>query len=216
MDFWCYMRLIKAYIFDLDGTLYPRTNPVYSEMSNKIKKWFKSQLGFEDNEEKQFDLLKLNYEHPLQAVIKLDLSADDFNQQIYGKLQKNDHLFIDHALIKIISNLSGLKFVVSVSTKQHTLESLNLLGLTNLFDGIYNPNPDWNGNKKIEIYESIRMKYGLHAFAVCVIGDTFELDLKDALDVGYKCCLISEFKYKGVTNIQSVSRLTNSLFNTTK
>ena len=86
--------MIKAIIFDLDGTLYPRTSSLYLSMSSSIRWWFQSQLEMDDTSfNRYFEQMKVAYPNPLGAIRALGLSLHFFHGLVFGRLNPEDHLF---------------------------------------------------------------------------------------------------------------------------
>jgi FMN phosphatase YigB (HAD superfamily) len=201
--------MIKGIIFDLDGTLYQRSNMLYKKMSLLIRQWFINQLNIPHGEEDIFfEKLRVSYPSALEAIEKFGLSIYSFHDCVFDKLEPELYLSKDDRLIEILSILSGNKFLVTLSSQNHYEKVLNILGIQGFFKEIYNPGIKWQTCHKIDVYNTICKKYDYAPDEVCVVGDNYIVDLKDAHDKGYLCVLVNEVN--GVIHtIQNINLLLN-------
>jgi len=198
--------MIRAFIFDLDGTLYPKSCLLYFEMSRLIKNWFLIQLKIGEREAVEFfDGLKLAYPNALEAIQAYGLSLPSFHRFVFGGLSPDEHLREDREIQRLLSILSGQKFLVTFSSHDYSLRVLRVIGVDQFFSEIYNPGVNWFTCQKIDAYETIRIKYGLRPEEICIVGDNYEVDLRRAKEMGYGCVLISEGREK--VSVPSITQL---------
>lgn len=199
--------MIKGFIFDLDGTLYQRSNMLYKKMSMMIRQWFVHQLEIKDCDEKVFfDKLKIFYPSALQAIEKFNLNIQSFHECVFNKLEPELYLSKDENLISTLSSLCGKKFLVTLSSQNHSKKVIEILGIRKFFSEIYNPGVNWHTSQKIDVYDMICKKYNFLPNEVCVVGDNYIVDLRDAHNKGYVCVLIDN-TYGEIKNIQSIKSL---------
>jgi len=185
--------MIKAYIFDLDGTLHSRTGSLYKAMSSRIKWWFHHHLHLGDIDmDKYIDELKKRYPAPFEAMQAFGLSIDSFHQEVFSELRPEEHLVAEEALRIGLLGLSGEKFLVTLASRDYASRVLRTLGIEELFSEVFTYGANWNTRNKFDAYEEIRLTRGLEASEVCVVGDNYQVDLRDAKDKGYYCVEISE------------------------
>ena len=199
--------MIRAFIFDLDGTLYPRSNSLYCAMSALIRNWCKSQLRISDEDAGRFfEVLKHAYPSALEAIQEYGLSLKSFHECVFGNLNPSVYLKEDKNLQWIFSKLSGKKFLVTLSSREYSKRVLGVLGVRQRFSGIYNPGVNWHTCRKVDAYEAIRLKCRLIPSEVCIVGDNYEVDLKVAHAEGYQCVLLSDSDGE-VPTIKSIEKL---------
>ena len=198
--------MIKAFIFDLDGTLYPRTSPLFLSMSSLMKQWFQKQLQISDDKvDEWYEWQKTEYPTPLKAIQAFGLSIVSFHRDVFGDLNPELHLEKDARLQEILSRLVGDKFVVTLSQYEHAIKVLEALGVRSCFTDILVHGRNWHTNSKLDAYEEIRKLKGLAPAEICVVGDNPRIDLLEASEKGYKCVAISG--YNPVPSISSIATL---------
>lgn len=199
--------MIKGFIFDLDGTLYQRSNMLYKKMSLMIRQWFIDRLKVKDCDENIFfDELKVSYPSALQAIEKFNLDVHSFHECVFSKLEPELYLCKDENLISTLSSLSGRKFLVTLSSQNYSEKVMEILGIRKFFSEIYNPGVNWHTSQKIDVYDVICKKYNFLPNEVCVVGDNYIVDLKDAHNKGYICVLIDN-TYREIQKIQNLKSL---------
>jgi len=200
--------MIKGFIFDLDGTLYQRSNMLYREMSSLIRQWFINQLEVKEcDADIFFNKLKILYPSALQAVKEFNLNVHSFHECTFDKLKPELYLHEDKNLIHVLSSLSGKKFLVTLSSKKHSEKVMKILGVKKFFSEIYIPDVNWYTYRKIDVYDMICKKYNLLPNEICVIGDDYTVDLEDACGKGYMCVLINNVCNKEIKSIQNINSL---------
>ena len=196
----------QIFIFDLDGTLYPRSNGLYFAMSSLIRDWFKNQLNISDtNADRFFDDLRRTHPSALEAIQEYGLSLPSFHSYVFGKLNPDAYLVENKRLQLMLGGLAGDKFIVTLSSREYSERVLRVLGISHCFSEIYNPGTNWHTSLKIDIYEEIRKNCGLFPGEICIVGDNYEVDLETAYNKGYRCVLLSGKKGK----IQTIRNIEN-------
>jgi len=200
--------MIKAFIFDLDGTLYPRTSPLFLSMASLMKHWFQKQLQISDDKvDEWYEWQKTEYPTPLRAIQAFGLSVASFHQEVFGSLNPESCLAKDAGLQEMLSQLSGDKFVVTLSQYEHAVRVLEVLGVRGYFEDILVHGRNWHTNSKLDAYEEIRKFNGLAPAEMCVVGDNPRIDLLEASENGYKCVAISG--YNPIPDISTITTLTD-------
>ncbi|MCF8474906.1 MAG: pyrimidine 5'-nucleotidase [Emcibacter sp.] len=137
------------WIFDLDNTLYPAENNLFSQVDRRmglfISEKFNLPYDAAKNLQKQYfmtygtTLKGLMMEHNIPPHDFLDY-VHDIN---FDVLQKNDDL------IKSIKKLRGTKFIYTNASRDYTMKVVDKIGLEGIFEDIFdiksaefNPKPD--------------------------------------------------------------------------
>jgi hypoxanthine phosphoribosyltransferase len=96
----------------------------------------------------------------------------------------------DNSLFKILKKLGIPIYVVTSSSKNYSkrvLESLGIYGLVKKSISLSNEKQN-----KIEIYNEIIKTEKVNSKEVCIVGDNWDTDLKEAKEEGFKTVLIGE------------------------
>ncbi len=204
--------MLKAFIFDLDGTLYPRANPLYRAMSSLSKAWFQSQLEISDDRLEWFyEQLQELYPSPLQAIRAYQLSTLSYHQGVFDRLAPERFLVRDECVRHALENLKGNRFLVTLAPRSYAIRALDALGLRDLFAEICAPGPSWGKDKKIDAYHGISQTRRLIPTEVCVIGDDIRIDLQEAFVAGYRCILVAEHKSSEIVTVSEISQINTVL-----
>ncbi len=190
-------NLIRTVIFDQDNTLY-LSIPMRDQFRNNLKKflvreakieiikydeWLKNTLSSFGNN--WYDILDhLNIDHHFYA------------SQIIETLEVEKILKADPELVDCLQKLDLPIYIVTGSTPSFSKRVRNILGIEQLIKETYivnydNENCDLLSRKKIDYYNLIRKKEILNPQEICVVGDSYSFDLKDAENQGYHTVLIN-------------------------
>lgn len=200
--------MIQAFIFDLDGTLYPRTNPLYQSMSARIRQWFQEQLRIHSEDmDEYYEWLKRTYPSPFDAIEQFGLSVASYHAEVFGELDPELSLNEDIDLCESLKQLPGQKFLVTQSSREHAERVLKVLNVCQCFSEIYVYGLNWHSRRKIDAYEMIRQRNGWTPAQVCIIGDNLIVDLHDAHTIGYSCVAVSDCSTIGNPSVQSIREI---------
>ena len=130
-------RHIDAWVFDLDNTLYPASCRLFDQIDVKIGEYVSGKLGMSFADAKLYQkqlyykhgttLRGLMQEHGLQPEGFLDYVHDIDYAPVTP----------DAGLAKAIAALPGRKLVFTAGTVAHATRAMDRLGVTPLFDGIF-------------------------------------------------------------------------------
>lgn len=126
-----------TWVFDLDNTLYAADCNLFSQIDEKIGSYVQNVLGLNPKAAREIqkryllehgttlrglmDNHAVDPEHYLDAVHDIDFTP----------IKRNDRLR------EAISSLEGRKLVFTNASKPYSVEILNRLGITDLFDGVF-------------------------------------------------------------------------------
>lgn len=201
--------MIKAIIFDLDGTLYPRTGSLYQSMSALIRQWFQRQLRMSDSDfDDYYEQMKFVHPSPLGAIHALGLNVASFHHEVFGMLDPKAHLVPDENLRRMLEGLSAKKFVVTLASREHVINVLEALGAGFCFSGVIVPGKEWATTVKLDAYETIRQKGGWEREEICVVGDDPRIDILEACAAGYRCVAVSgDAQGPDIAHVESIYEL---------
>jgi len=165
-------RHVRAWIFDLDNTLYPAHCDLFAQIDVRMTDYVGRFLGVDPVEAK-----RLQKEHyrihgtTLTGLMKLhDLDPEDYLAFVHDIDLAT--LAPDALLSDALARLPGKRFVFTNGCRNHAARVLERLGLSHLFDAIwdiraidYRPKPDAHA------YRQVLAKSGALACASAMFDD---------------------------------------------
>ncbi|KAK4270338.1 hypothetical protein QN277_023384 [Acacia crassicarpa] len=125
-------------LFDLDDTLYPRSNGVGSACDQNVKDFLVEKLGIEKSKVDELGfLLYKNYGTSLAGLraIGYDFNYDEYHSFVHGRLPY-ENLKPDPVLRNLLLSLPYRKLIFTNADKVHAVKALSRLGLEDCFEGI--------------------------------------------------------------------------------
>lgn len=208
----------KAYVFDQDGTLYPRDSRLYRVTSQTTKEWLIKRLDIDrfDAEQLLYKKLPLQYPNSLNGFASLGLTVEDYHTSVFNITNVSRFLVKDQKLIETLSTLNGVKCLMTFSSEKFSKQVLDILGVSHIFEmSLFAKDLD-GSHDKIVAYEKIRTRYGLEPSDICIVGDNLHVDLLDAQSNGYMCVLVSPENFEekcDILVINSIYELTSLSLN---
>ena len=130
-------RPVKAWIFDLDNTLYPRRSNLFAQIDVRIQTYVQNHLNISRDDAKVIQ--KTFYrEHGTTLrglMVEHDIDPDDFLEFVHDI----DHSPVqpDPALGAAIARLPGRKFIFTNGSRPHAEKVAARLGVTEHFEDIF-------------------------------------------------------------------------------
>jgi putative hydrolase of the HAD superfamily len=128
---------VDTWVFDLDNTLYPASCRLFDQIDAKMGEFVSRSLGITYAEAK-LRQKQLYYKHgtTLRGLMQEhDMQPEGFLDYVHGI--DYSPVKADADLAKAIAALPGRKLVYTNGTVAHATNVMNNLGITNLFDGIF-------------------------------------------------------------------------------
>lgn len=199
--------MIKLLILDQEGTLYKNKRLLYKIREN-TQEFFCKKLSI--NKEDYHDWYSKNkkdFPNIFEALKKFNITIEDYHSHVFDIVNPKDYLNKDNTLFKILKKLGISIYVVTSSSKNYSkkvLESLGIYGFVKKAISI-----STEKQNKIDIYNEIIRTEKINSKEVCVVGDNWDTDLKEAKEEGFKTVLIGEkdetpFMIKSIHNLLSV------------
>ncbi len=185
---------IKTIFFDLDGTLYPHNNGMWSAISENMNSFMKNRLNIPIE-----NITSLRETYFKEYGTTLRGLQDNFKIDTEEYLEKthdiplDQYLEYDHNLDTILELLPQKKWVFTNSDFRHSSRVLKALGIEKHFDGIidvwatdFRPKPEsYAFHKALEISSS-------NSTGSCMFFDDIPKNLITAKSLGIKTVLVGD------------------------
>ena len=133
------LSLIKTWIFDLDNTLYPPEENIFSQIDQKMTSFIADNL--EISNEEAFNIQKQNFiDHGTTLAGFMNSGNDKIDPDKFLEYVHDinlNSLQEDNDLRKILLLLPGKKYIFTNGTKKHAENVLKKLNLENIFQSIF-------------------------------------------------------------------------------
>ena len=159
-------------IFDLDNTLYPPSQYIMNQISQRIGLYIQQYLNLSPMEAKK---IQKQYFHEFGSSMKGMMEYHqidpydymDFVHRLdYEKLRPNAEL------IEAIQALKGKKYIHTNASKAHAMNVLGRLNMQNLFDGIFDiADGDFIPKPHLSNFQAIIKRFGLEPNHCLMVED---------------------------------------------
>ena len=133
------LSLIKTWIFDLDNTLYPPEENIFSQIDQKMTLFIADNLKISNQE--AFNIQKQNFiDHGTTLAGFMNSGNDKIDPDKFLEYVHDinlNSLQEDNDLRKILLLLPGKKYIFTNGTKKHAENVLKKLNLENIFQSIF-------------------------------------------------------------------------------
>ncbi|MFL2843722.1 MAG: pyrimidine 5'-nucleotidase [Alphaproteobacteria bacterium] len=133
------LSLIKTWIFDLDNTLYPPEENIFSQIDQKMTSFIADNLKISNEE--AFNIQKQNFiDHGTTLAGFMNSGNDKIDPDKFLEFVHDinlNSLQEDSNLRKILLLLPGKKYIFTNGTKKHAENVLKKLNLENIFQSIF-------------------------------------------------------------------------------
>ena len=133
------LSLIKTWIFDLDNTLYPPEENIFSQIDQKMTSFIADNLKISNEE--AFNIQKQNFiDHGTTLAGFMNSGNDKIDPDKFLEYVHDinlNSLQEDNDLRKILLLLPGKKYIFTNGTKKHAENVLKKLNLENIFESIF-------------------------------------------------------------------------------
>lgn len=148
--------LIEYWIFDLDNTLYPAENNLFSQIDKRMGRYISKRfdLSLEDARK-----LQKKYFHDYGTTLRGLMTEHDIPPQDYLDYIHNinfDVLQKDNALNEALRCLKGTKIIYTNASRDYALKVMEKLGMEHIFSDIFDieaaefrPKPDRQSYDKL-------------------------------------------------------------------
>lgn len=191
------LKKIKCFVFDQDGTLYLDDTKLSSDLRLKTKHWLKMKLNLSNKSiERLYERLKNQYPHPFHGFQSLNIEPLEYHSQIFNQIDPNNYFETDQRLVKLLQELPQLKYVATLASPSYSKALQATLGITSLIKQTYYAIDFFPAYSKKSIYQLIATTLNLQYSELCIIGNSFELDIIPAIEIGCQAVYISNTSIK--------------------
>lgn len=185
------LKNIRSWIFDLDDTLYPSTEGLFSQMADRIQSFIMDALHVngEDASEIQKKYYKKYGATVRGLMLEHNIRPEDFTDYVHDLdlscLKKNK------PLRAAVSALPGRRFVFTNGAYHHAERVLKCIGLEDCFDGIFSiREAGYIPKPAKETYLKMLETFGISPESAVMFDDS-QTNLLTAHKIGMKTVWIS-------------------------
>ena len=199
--------MTKAYIFDQDGTLYPKKSKLTDALRERTKEWISESLSMTREEvDSIYARLPKEFPHPYHGFLSFGLSPEEYHREVFEKVDPTKFLSQDDKLVELFSKIAQPKFIVTFASLGYSARLQEKLGVYGLVRQTISAIECSLAYSKAEAYESIRNELGVPANEICVVGDNLSTDVLPAVENGFRAVLVDSFR-ESSTEFQCISSI---------
>jgi pyrimidine 5'-nucleotidase len=178
--------------FDLDDTLYPSTTGLWEAIRGRMNQYMCERLGLPLE---QALALRRTYFETYGTTLKglqrhYGIDANDYLAYVHD-LPLTSYLRPDPALQDILHSLNRRKWIFTNADKNHAQRVLEVLTLSNCFDGIIDVRAvQFTCKPEVDAYRRALSVAGESSPSTCVYLDDSPRNLKPAYDLGFYTILV--------------------------
>ena len=207
------LSLIKTWIFDLDNTLYPPEENIFSQIDQKMTSFIADNLKISNEE--AFNIQKQNFiDHGTTLAGFMNSGNDKIDPDKFLEFVHDinlNSLQEDNNLRKILLLLPGKKYIFTNGTKKHAENVLKKLNLENIFQSIFGiKEANYLPKPNLETYNLFLKTYNIDP-KTSIMFEDMGRNLIPAKELGMKTVLLErklpnknnsdqEDKYKDLWN----------------
>ena len=207
------LSLIKTWIFDLDNTLYPPEENIFSQIDQKMTSFIADNLKI--SIEEAFNIQKQNFiDHGTTLAGFMNSGNDKIDPDKFLEFVHDinlNSLQEDSNLRKILLLLPGKKYIFTNGTKKHAENVLKKLNLENIFQSIFGiKEANYLPKPNLETYNLFLKTYNIDP-KTSIMFEDMGRNLIPAKELGMKTVLLErklpnknnsdqEDKYKDLWN----------------
>lgn len=189
---------IEAWVFDLDNTLYPAGQNLFAQIDVRMTAFIQEALKIDRDEAYRVQKEFLGeYGTTLSGLMNVHgLPPDPFLDFVHDI--DVSILTPDPHLAEALAALPGPKFIFTNGTVGHAENVANRLGITHLFDDIFDiVAADYKPKPQAEIYPKMLARFGIEAHKSAFFEDMAR-NLTPAHKIGMKTVLVTQEGEDGV------------------
>ena len=179
------MTELEFILFDLDNTLYPRESGLFDHVDRLINRYLEEVIRIPSAEVDHRRRAYLQaHGTTLNGLIANHAVDPQHFLDFVHDIPLNNYLKADGKLAALIAELPGEKYIFSNASTEHCQRVLDLLGLSELFAGVYDINYfDFRPKPEIAIYQELLDDIGGKAENGMMIDD-LAVNLEPAASLG--------------------------------
>jgi putative hydrolase of the HAD superfamily len=128
---------VKSWIFDLDNTLYPPDAGLWPQIEDRITSYLIAHSGLDGASARELQRYYYHqYGTTLRGLVEESGVDPDAFMEFVHDIDRSD-LAPNPALAREIADLPGRKLIFTNGSRQHALDTIAPLGLTGLFEGVF-------------------------------------------------------------------------------
>jgi putative hydrolase of the HAD superfamily len=194
---------VDTWVFDLDNTLYPASCRLFDQIDVKMGEFVAKALGISYAEAKARQK-ELYYRHgaTLRGLMQEHgLAPDGFLDYVHDI--DYSAITADAALADAIAALPGRRLVFTAGTVAHATRAMDRLGVTHLFDDIFDiVHADYVPKPQRAPYDEFLRRHGVVATRSCMFEDIAR-NLEVPHDLGMVTVLVTHDDNRDATHLNA-------------
>ncbi|TDH21292.1 HAD family hydrolase [Segetibacter sp. 3557_3] len=198
--------MIRAYIFDLDNTLYP-----VESIAGRLFEPLQKMIEYSGKHDEDFDAIRKDLMwKPFQVVAEKYGMGEELTRngiEYLRELTYEDNM-VPFEGYELVKSLKADRFIVTMGFRKLQQSKFRSLGIEDDFTELIVVDPETQNQTKKDIFADIQQRYGYEAGEMVIVGDDPDSEIKGGNELGMITVL---FDHSGKTT-QSAATYTISRF----
>jgi FMN phosphatase YigB (HAD superfamily) len=182
--------MIKLLILDQEGTLYKNKRLLYKIRENTQEFFCKKLAINKEDYSDWYSKNKKDFPNIFEALKKFNIPIEEYHARVFDIVNPGNYLKKEKLLFRVLKKSGIPIYVVTSSSKNYSKKALEVLGICGLIKEAISLSKE--KQNKIKIYNEIIATEKVNSKEVCIVGDNWDTDLREAKEEGFKTVLIGE------------------------
>lgn len=192
------------WVFDQDGTLYPRASTLFGAIRERTLAWVGERLSLDNHDAaKLVSGLPARHPHPYDGFGSLGLTIADYHTTVFDPIEPRDHVSADPRLRALLASLDGPVHVVTLASRSYSYRLQTVLGVRDMVSRTWVMS-ELPAHDKAAAYSRILEEHGASPGDLCVAGDSLAIDVEPALRLGARAYLIGETARADISCVKDI------------
>ena len=183
--------MLRCALFDLDNTLYPKSNGLMAEIGRRMNQYMSERLGISADKVREIrDSLLVSYGTTLNGLRRsYEIDPDDFLSFVHD-IPLEEFISRDEALDKMLSALSLRKIVFTNADARHARRVLSRLGVLRHFEAIIDIHFIEFCNKPDPRAYTAALEFAGVRPEECILLEDYPVNIQPAMAMGITTVLV--------------------------
>jgi len=192
--------MLRCALFDLDNTLYPKSNGLMTEIGRRMNRYMSERLGIPANKVREIrDSLLISHGTTLNGLRRsYDIDPDDFLAFVHD-IPLEGFIGRDESLDRMLSALPLRKIIFTNADARHARRVLSRLGVLRHFEAIIDIHFIGFCNKPDPRAYRAALEYACVSPDECILLEDYPVNIQTARAMGITTVLVGDRGEDGVT-----------------